>query len=302
MNMDDFICLISDEFPEIYFIEGARKGKYPYSHSLLIEDYIIDTGISTRLLRKLKRRFQINNVLLSHWHEDHTSGNRILSNANFLIHFNDKYVIENVDKFNDYYGISNTPAAETFAWLEEGLNLKNTKIEKTFEDNDVIKIADHLTLKIIHTPGHTAGHCSFYELNSKIAFLADIDMTNFVFYAGIDSDLLDFEKSIEKLEQLNIDIVATGHRGIIEGKKKIKEELKKYKSIIYKRDDRILSQFSEIKPVMVNNFKGKNLIYKYYSEFKEYELVAELIMIQKHFDKFLIQKLISPKNNGFILS
>ncbi|MFX1296707.1 MAG: MBL fold metallo-hydrolase [Promethearchaeota archaeon] len=300
--MDDFIHLISDEFPEIYFIEGARNGKYPYSHSLLIEDYIIDTGISTRLLRKLKRKFPINNVLLSHWHEDHTSGNRILPDANFLIHFNDKYLIENVDKFNEYYGISNTPAAETFAWLEEGLKLKNTKIEKAFEDNEVIKIGDHLTLKIIHTPGHTAGHCSFFELNSKLAFLADIDLTNFVFYAGIDSDLLDFEKSIERLELLDIDIVATGHRGIIEGKQKIKEELKKYKSIIYKRDDRLLSQFSEIKPIMVNDFKGKNQIYKYYSEFKEYEIVAELIMIQKHFDKFMIQKLISPKENGFVLS
>ncbi|MFX0027104.1 MAG: MBL fold metallo-hydrolase, partial [Candidatus Hermodarchaeota archaeon] len=293
---------ISDEFPEIYFIEGARNGKYPYSHSLLIEDFIIDTGISSRLLRKLKRKFQINNALLSHWHEDHTSGNRIIPNANFLIHFNDKYLIENVDKFSEYYGILNTPAAETFTWLEESLKLMNTKIEKTFKDNQVIKIGDHLHLKVIHTPGHTAGHCSFYELNSKIAFLADIDLTNFVFYAGIDSDLLDFEKSIEKLEQLNIDIVATGHRGIIEGKNKIKEELKKYKSIIYKRDDRLLSQFSEFKPIMVNDFKGKNLIYKYYSEFKEYEIVAELIMIQKHFDKFLIRKLIAPKENGFILS
>ena len=82
----------------------------------------------------------------------------------------------------------------------------------------------------------------------------------------------------------------------------VKEELKKYKSIIYKRDDRILSQFSEIKPIMVNDFKGKNFIYKYYSMFKEYEIIAELIMIQKHFDKFLVQKLISPEENGFILS
>ncbi|MFX1493451.1 MAG: MBL fold metallo-hydrolase [Promethearchaeota archaeon] len=300
--MDDFIHLISDEFPEMYFIRGARNGKYPYSHSLLIEDFIIDTGISSRLLRKLKRKFQINNVLLSHWHEDHTSGNRLLPNVKFLIHFNDKYLIENVDKFNVYYGILNTPAAETFTWLEESLKLKNTKIEKTLEDNQLIKIADYLNLKVIHTPGHTAGHCSFYELNSKLAFLADIDLTNFVFYAGIDSDLLDFEKSIEKLEKLNIDIVVTGHRGIIEGKQKIKEELKKYKSIIFKRDDRLLSQFSEIKPIRVDDFKGKNQIYKYYSEFKEYEIVAELIMIQKHFDKFLMQKLITPKENGFVLS
>jgi len=300
--MSSFFEQILEEFPDIYFVKGAREGKYPFSHSLLIRDYLIDTGISTRLLRNLKRQFQIDYVLLSHWHEDHTSGNRIFPNAKFFIHYNDKYLIENVDKFNEYYGILNTPAAETFSWLEEGLRLKNTNIERCFDDNEVINIANSYLLKVIHTPGHTAGHCSFYELNSKIAFLADIDLTNFIFYAGIDSDLLEFEESIQKLENIDIEIAVTGHRGIIAGKKDIMEELRKYKSIIYKRDERILSKFSEINPIKVEDFKGKNLIYKYYSDFREYELIAELIMIQKHFNKFLKQNLISPKENGFILS
>ncbi|MFX0031996.1 MAG: MBL fold metallo-hydrolase [Candidatus Hodarchaeota archaeon] len=300
--MSIFFEQILEEFPDIYFIKGARDGRYPFSHSMLICDYLIDTGISTRLLRSLKRQFQINYVLLSHWHEDHTSGNRIFPNAKFFIHNHDKYLIENVDKFNEYYGILNTPAAETFGWLEEGLRLKNTQMERCFDDNEVINIVNSYHLKVIHTPGHTAGHCSFYELNSKIAFLADIDLTNFIFYAGIDSDLLEFEKSIQKLENLDIEIAVTGHKGIIIGKKDIREELRKYKSIIYKRDERILSKFSEINPIKVEDFKGKNFIYKYYSDFKEYELVAELIMIQKHFDKFLKQNLISKEENGFILS
>jgi len=59
--MIDFVQPISDEFKKINFIKGAREGKYPYSHSLLIEDFLIDTGISSRLLRKLKRLYPINN-------------------------------------------------------------------------------------------------------------------------------------------------------------------------------------------------------------------------------------------------
>ncbi|MFW9771548.1 MAG: MBL fold metallo-hydrolase [Promethearchaeota archaeon] len=299
--MQDFFNVISEDFPEIYFVEGARKGKYPYSHSLLVQDYLFDTGISSRLLRKLKREFKINFVLLSHWHEDHISGNRILTDCKFFIHPKDKKFVENVDKFNDYYGLTDSPAVELFSWLEDALKLKNTEIEKVIQDNELIKLNNKYTIKVIHTPGHTAGHCSFYELNSNIAFLADIDLTNFVFYAGIDSNLLEFEDSIKKLENLDIDIAVTGHRGIIEGKKEIREGLKNYQSIIYKRDERILSKFSESNPIRVEDFKKKNYIYKYYSEFKEYEIIAELIMIQKHFDKFLTQKLISPKNNGFIL-
>jgi len=299
--MDNFVEHFTDEFKKIYFIRGARNGKYPYSHSLLIEDYLIDTGISSRLLRKLKRQFPINNVLLSHWHEDHTSGNRLLSNSKFFIHSNDKFLIENVDKFNEFYGISNSPAEEEFDWLWENLKLENTKIEKTLADNEIIKVSNDYELRVIHTPGHTAGHCSFLELNSKIAFLADIDLTNFVFYAGIDSNLIDFEESIDKLLDMDIEMVVTGHRGIIEGGKEIKEELIKYKSVIHKRDERILSNFSETKPILVIDFKGKNLIYKYYSEFKNYEIIAEMIMIQKHFDKFIKNKVIQPEGKGFIL-
>lgn len=300
--MDNFVELISDEFKNIYFIKGARNGKYPYSHSLLIEDYLIDTGISSRLLRKLKRQFPIKNVLLSHWHEDHTSGNRLLSNANFFIHSKDKFLIENVDRFYEYYGISNSPAEEEFEWLWESFKLDNTKIEKALTDNEIIRVGNDYELKVIHTPGHTAGHCSFLELNSKIAFLADIDLTNFVFYAGIDSNLIDFEESLDKLIDLDIEMAATGHRGIIEGGKEIKEELIKYKSVIHKRDERILSNFPETKPILIIDFKGKNLIYKYYSEFKNYDIIAEMIMIQKHFDKFIKNKLIKREGKGYSLS
>ncbi|MFX1379998.1 MAG: MBL fold metallo-hydrolase [Promethearchaeota archaeon] len=299
--MNDFIQPISEDYKDLVFIRGARDGKYPYSHSLLIGDYLIDTGISSRLLRKLKRLYPINNVLISHWHEDHTSGNRLLPNAKFYIHLKDKFLIENVNKFSEFYGINNLSAEEEFEWLMEGLKLENTKIENHLEDNQMIKVGNDFNVKVIHTPGHTAGHCVFLELNSRIAFLADIDLTNFIFYAGIDSNLMDFEESIEKLNTLNIRTAVTGHRGVIEGEKIIKEELIKYKNIICKRDERILSHFSESIPKSILDLKERNLIYKYYSQFKEYEIIAEMIMIQKHIDKFIKNKNIEQKGNGYIL-
>ena len=138
-------------------------------------------------------------------------------------------------------------------------------------------------------------------MNSKIAFLADIDLTNFVFYAGIDSNLSDFEESLNKLNEFDIRTAVTGHRGIIEGEKVIKEELSKYKSIIYQRDERILSYFSETNPKKIIDFKRKNIIYKNYSQFKEYEIIAEMIMIQKHFDKLIKNRKIKQKGNGYVL-
>ncbi len=296
--MNDFVQPLSEEFKDIFFIKGARNGKYPYSHSLLIEDYLIDTGISSRLLRKLKREFKINNILLSHWHEDHTSGNRLLKDARFFIHKEDEFLIKNVNKFNEYYGISE----DSFDWLMDSFRLENTDIEKTLDNREVIEIGDSYKLEVIHAPGHSAGHCVFVEQNSKIAFLADIDLTGFVFYAGIDSNLMDFESSLKTLKKVDMEIAITSHLGVVRGSSEIKKAIDKYQLVIDKRDQRILSFFSEVKPLMVKDLSLKNLIYKHYSDFRDYEIVAELIMLQKHFDKFLVENLIQSKDNGYILN
>jgi len=299
--MEDFVQQVSEEFKNIFFIKGANNGRYPYSHSLLIEDYLIDTGISSRLLRKLKRNFQINSVLLSHWHEDHISGNRIVSNSKFHIHYKDKELVENIDKIYEFYGIANPELIEDFYSLMVGFNLKNTKIDKIIDDNDLLKIGNDSQLKVIYTPGHTAGHCVFLETNSKIAFLGDIDLTRFPYYGNIDANLIEFEESIEKLKKLDIKIAATGHRGPIEGVKKIKEELNNYKLIIHKRDERILSNLSEKTPITPLDLKNKNLIYKRYT-YKDFEIIAEVLMIEKHFEKLVESNSIIPENGGFTLT
>ena len=293
---------LSEEFKEIYFVQGQMNGRYPYSHSLLIGDYLIDTGISSKRVRSLRKKYTINNVLLSHWHEDHISGNRLLKNARFLSHTKDKPLIEDVTKLSINYAIINTPAEELFQPFMDISGLQNTKIDKTIEDNEIIDIGENLKLKIIHAPGHTAGHCCFYELNTKIAFLADIDLSRFPFYGCIDSNLIDFEESIEKLKNLDIEIAISGHKGIYRGVRQIKNELDAYLSRIRERDEKILSNFSENNSIKIEDLLKKNIIYKHYSKIeKEYEFIAEKIMIQKHFQKFLKNKLIMPKNGGYIL-
>ena len=177
--MYDFIQPLSDDFKKIYFIEGERKGNYPYSHSLLIGDCLIDTGISARYLRKVIKEFPINYVLLSHWHEDHIPGNHMLKKSEFMCHAKDKDPIEDIEMIYPLYNLVDTSAGDDFKALIEILGIKNTKINKTIENNEIIEISDDLRVKVIFTPGHTAGHCAFIETNSKIAFLGDIDLTRF---------------------------------------------------------------------------------------------------------------------------
>ncbi|MFX1525067.1 MAG: MBL fold metallo-hydrolase [Promethearchaeota archaeon] len=299
--MLEFVQQLSDKYNNIFFVKGERNGNYPFSHSLLLGDYLIDTGISGNYIKKLTKEYPVNNVLLSHWHEDHISGNHLLEDSLFLCHEKDRLPIEDINKIYEYYKVENTEAGKQFSAMLGYYRMKDTQIGDTFKDNEIIKIDDNLALKVIFTPGHTAGHCAFYEINSKIAFLGDMDLTRFPYYATIDSNLMDFEQSIEKLKIIDIDIAILGHRDPVIGRHNVREELDNFKSIIIKRDDRILAKFSEKKPIKPLDMKGMNLIYKRYN-FEIFEVISELVMIEKHFEKFLIEKKIAIKDGGYILN
>jgi len=298
--MNDFIQPLNED---IFFIKGKNNARYPYSNSLLIGDHLIDTGISPHYLRKLKRTFPINHVFLSHWHEDHISGNYLLNNVKFYCHSKDELPIENVKKMIPLYNVRNTPIEDELKSLIKLLRMQNVKIDTLIEDNDIFNIGNQLKLKVLFTPGHTAGHCAFYELKTKIAFLGDIDLSKYPFYGSTDANLEDFEKSITRIKNLDLNIVATGHRRVIEGKKKIFEEFEKYESIIQERDERILSYFSEReRPVSLKDLKNKNIIYRKYTAFKDFELIAEILMIEKHLEKFQNADLISKEKKGYLLN
>ncbi len=298
--MNDIVESLSDEY-NIFFVKGQRNGGYPYAHSMLIEDYLIDTGISRRHMRQLKKNFSINNVILSHWHEDHIASNNMLKNATYFCHSKDIHIVEDISKMGPYYGLVTEATENLLDFFFDSYKVENTKVDKAIEHNEVIDI-NNSRLRVIHTPGHTAGHCCFYEENTKIAFLADIDLTNFgPFYGCIDSSVIDFEESIEKLKQLDIEIAVSGHKGLFEGKDLIREELDKYKSKIYKYEENILSHLSEKTPKSSQDLMNKNLIYRKYGVGKDFEVIAERIMIEKHFDKLLKNKTIEKLDSGFIL-
>ena len=301
--MSSFIQPLSEEFKDIYYIEGQRGGRYPYSHSLLIGDYIIDTGVSSGHLRKLKRHHPITHVILSHWHEDHIAGNRLLPNAKFFAHPKDIPVIEDVEKMFEYYFTTEPEQKELFDMILETLRLRSIKVDYRLNDNDIIEIGEQYKLQVILTPGHTGGHCCFLETNSKIAFLADIDLSSFgPWYGGIDSSLIELEASIKRIKEFDIDIAVTSHKGVVEGKSSIAEALKSYENIIYKRDENILSNLSESKPTEAKELEKKNIIYKYYTQYEIYEHMVEVVMIQYHFDKLEKNGTIIKKDNGYILS
>jgi len=51
----------------------------------------------------------------------------------------------------------------------------------------------------------------------------------------------------------------------------------------------------------LDDFKSKNIIYRKYTAFKDFEVIAELLMIKKHLEKFQNADIISEEKNGYLL-
>jgi len=305
MEFKHFELILED--PKIFLIYGENNAKYPYSNSVLIDDILIDTGCSKTIIKTLIKEFKINKILLTHWHEDHISGNALfLKNPvkyNFFSSEKDAIPIQNVSEIIKLYNVVGTPIEEQFNAFLSSFRLKNCSINKYLKDNDVIETINGHKIISILTPGHSAGHLCFYIPKLKFLFSGDIEFSSFgPWYGCLDSNLEDFENSINKLKKMDIEKIFSGHYKFIDSKEIIKEKFNYLEKIIQERDVAILSELSKTNPKEPKDLLDKKIIYKKYNFFKEYLLIAEEIMIKNHLRKLLNKNLISKKENGFVLN
>lgn len=124
------------------------------------EAVVIDPGgDADRILMALaESKLTVKYILNTHGHFDHVSENKKIKDvtgADILIHELDKPMLDQLEM-----------SASMF-----GLNVENSPPpDKTVDDGDTISFGS-VTLKVIHTPGHSPGGVSFYA--DGYAFVGD---------------------------------------------------------------------------------------------------------------------------------
>ena len=133
------------------FILGCEKTK---------EAVVIDPGADTHkillLLADLKLRLMY--IINTHGHFDHVAGNKKLKDAtgaDLIIHPLDEPMLAMI-------------ATTAASWGLSGEN--SPPPDRTVEDGDTISFGE-ITLKVIHTPGHSPGGISLYT--DGVAFVGD---------------------------------------------------------------------------------------------------------------------------------
>ncbi len=165
------------------------------------EGAVIDPGDETRriLSALADAKLKVKYILNTHGHFDHVGGNKKMkeaTGAEILIHSMDAPMLNRLSASAAAWGLSSEDSPQPDRMLEEG---------------DTISFGN-ITLKVIHTPGHTPGGISFFT-DKKVfvgdtLFMGSIGRTDF---PGGDFETL-ISSIRNKLFVLGDDVkVFTGH-------------------------------------------------------------------------------------------
>jgi glyoxylase-like metal-dependent hydrolase (beta-lactamase superfamily II) len=207
---------------------------------------IIDTGWNQEEcmnamqsgLRELGVDIRKTDFFITHLHADHFGLVSNLITDTSTIYFNqpdaDRFRSGiHLDDFVSFARLNGYPENELQAALRSHPGLKfRSKEDLVFhilKEGDTISIGEY-EFKCVETPGHTRGHMCLYEPNEKIFVAGDHilnDITpNIQLWSDEWNPLKEYLASLDKIYELDIELVLPGHRGIFTNCKERIQELK----------------------------------------------------------------------------
>ncbi len=271
-------------------IKFIRGGHYPHCNSVLIDDRIravIDAASDEGKLLAFKKEGRIDCLITSHAHEDHLVYNYLFPEATFWAHPHDAPHFEDVKSLADCYG---DMPSETFRkWCNffvTECHYVPRKVDRFLKDGGIMDFGE-TKMEVIHTPGHTGGHCGFYFPLEKILFTADLDLTRVgPYYADRTSDIEKTIRSLERLKTYPAEIYLTAHgKGIYEGDR---ARIDRYLNMIFSREERLI-EFLRQGAKSLEEITAEGIIYGKNPAFLGvWDLtISERMMIAKHLTRLI---------------
>jgi glyoxylase-like metal-dependent hydrolase (beta-lactamase superfamily II) len=259
--------MIEEIFANLYKIEiplarSPLKALNSYVIKNAERNLIIDTGWNQEEcmhamqtgLKELGVEIRKTDFFITHLHADHFGLLSSLTTESSTIYFNrpdaDRFKSgPRWDDFANFAGLNGVPENELQAISQSHPGLKFRAEEglafHTLREGDEISVGNYI-FRCVETPGHTLGHMCLYEPNKKIFVAGDHildDITpNIQLWDDKWNPLREYLASLDKVYELDIELVLPGHRGII---KNCKERIQELKHHHQKRLNEIISILGE---------------------------------------------------------
>ena len=244
---------------------GAGRGKYPDANAVLVEGgestLLIDPALGVRQ-RGRNALPRVDLVLLSHCHEDHIPALPLFADVPVHVHEEDLPGLLSLDGLIAIFGVEPERREEFGRYLCTDFFFEPRPDAVGFRDGDLFDLGGGVSVRVIHTPGHTRGHCAFLIEPDGILFLADIDLSGFGPYYGDDwSELEAFERSLELVRGIEAAHYLSGHHiGLLEDRAAYLDRLDRYCQRIADREQRLLDYLSQ--PRTMDDIVDHRFVYR----------------------------------------
>ena len=222
---------------QVEVLIGRDGGTYPHGNTVLVrgqqESVLIDPSLTSIDHPPLPN---IDKILLTHCHEDHTPGVSLYPETPVFAHEADVEAMRSLDALMDMYGMD--PATTDLFRVEivEKYHYRERPDAQGFTDHHVFDVGDS-TVTAIHTPGHTPGHTAFLIEPENVLVLGDIELTGFgPYYGDAVGSLEDFAASIERVRSIEAEwFVTFHHKGVYTDRASFLAALDAYEAVFDRR-------------------------------------------------------------------
>lgn len=300
--------VLSGSYGNLHIIRGNNDGRFPYCNSIFIDDstkVIIDPGAGLKPFQQLIESKTVDLVVNTHFHFDHIVYNYLFSGAEIYINdleapcFRDRTEIARRLGLADIYGnkwvadwlsrISSpdTPQSPYTPQNRHEWWLSTAHLHGSYRWGDTMDFGD-TAMKVIGTPGHSAGFCCLHFPKEGVVYTGDIDMTAFgPWYFGADGDIDQFIESARALTDLDADTFVTGHESGILGRTEFLNRMEDFLDIINTRDALVLNALSG--PLGIEELKKIGLFYGKKFLVDSWVQAWEEMAIRKHLERLVKQ-------------
>ncbi|MBZ0273962.1 MBL fold metallo-hydrolase [bacterium] len=272
--------------PGIDLLVGGNNGRLPFSHSFLVRgDFVavIDTGCGEDLLKYVRARFAPDLVINTHSHLDHCSRNGIFTGTRLSVPHPHHQTVGDLKALAERF-IGDTGLREEWVHtIVDFTGFSPLPPTETYNDGDVFDFGA-VRLRAVHLPGHLDDHFGFVEETSGVVICTDVDLTAFgPWYGNPESNIEQFEASIERVRRLSPSILAPSHRfPLREG---IDQALAAYEKRLRDNEEKVFRAL--IEPKTLDELCERKPFYRIHPSRKSLLRYFEGVMIGKHLERLV---------------
>ncbi len=282
--------------PGVTFVEGERRGRFPYGDVLVLEGrearVLVDTGAGEEVLAGVLDRGPVDVVINTHYHIDHVRGNVLAASrspgAAFWCPEGEKEPLTSWEGFLRFTGFDD-PGLDDARRFRSGLGWAPTPVVRELVDGEVLDFGG-LRATVLRLSGHTPGHTGLWFEERQVLFTADIDMSSFgPWYGDVFSSIDDYLASLERLERLAAGtsgprVVLTSHRRPLTVES-FRARLPAFRARFEEREERILSMLAGVGPLTLEDLAARWPIYGRQSRVLPGLMKSERLMLAHHLER-----------------